>query len=145
VQEIRTGEADGLTLAEAVARYGLPDFDRDAGRAMCPGAESWTAFMARAAAAIERLAAVHAGRTVVVVTHGGFIDGAFVHFFGLGAARLPPAQLRTRHASLTHWQKRPRWNLTESWHLVTFNDVAHLRDLDRPERIPWAALRTTRA
>ncbi|APR85633.1 Hypothetical protein A7982_10982 [Minicystis rosea] len=141
LQEIQTGESDGLPLGEAIARYGIPDFEREPTRRMCPGAESWAEFMTRVAASIERIVREHEGRTVVAVTHGGFVDGAFAHFLKLGTG-IPMAQFSTRHASLTHWQKRLRWNQSEGWHLVTFNDSAHLRDIDRTERIPWASLRS---
>ena len=93
----------------------------------------------RAGRALDRIAQVHAGRTIVVVTHGGFIDCAFIHFFGLAPSH-PPAQLSTIHTSITHWQHRPRWNDTPAWHLVTFNDSIHLRDLQGTVRIPWANL-----
>ncbi|MFT3767516.1 MAG: histidine phosphatase family protein [Minicystis sp.] len=144
LHELRPGEADGLPLAEAIARFGLPDFEREPERPLGPGAESWHGFMGRVAAAIDRIVRAHEGNTIVAVTHGGFVDGAFAHFLRLGAG-FPPAQFSTRHASITHWQKRPRWNQAEGWHLVTFNDAAHLRDIDRSERIPWAALRASRA
>jgi len=141
LQELRAGEADGLPLDEAIARYGLPDFATDPRRPASPGGESWGGFMDRVATALERVARDHAGRTVVIVTHGGFVDGAFVHFLGLGADSFPPVQFATRHTSITHWQQRPRWDGVIGWRLVTFNDAAHLRDIDAPERIPWASLR----
>lgn len=140
LQELRPGEADGLPLAEALARYGVPDFEREPDRLLCPGGESWSGFMKRVSAAIARIVEAHVGRTIVAVAHGGVVDGAFAHFLRLDVGGFLPAQFATRHASLTHWQRRPRMNQTEAWHLVTFNDSAHLRDIDRSERIPWAAL-----
>lgn len=140
LQELQTGESDGMPLGEAIARYGMPDFERDPGRPMCPGAESWAGFMGRVAATLDRIVHAHEGRTIVVVTHGGFVDGAFAHFLKLGTG-FPMTQFATRHASITHWQKRVRWNQSEGWHLLTFNDAAHLRDIDREARIPWASLR----
>jgi probable phosphoglycerate mutase len=144
LHELRPGEADGLSMLDAMARFGMPDFARAPERPVSPGGESWSAFMARVAAAIARITEAHEGKTIVAVTHGGFVDGAFAHFLRLGTG-LPPTQFLTRHASITHWQRRPQWNQTPGWALVTFNDAAHLRDLDAEERIPWAALGAKRA
>jgi probable phosphoglycerate mutase len=141
VQEMRPGEADGMPLDEAMTRYGIPDFLRDPHRAVSPGGESRRGFMDRVAAAMDRLTTAHAGRTLVVVTHGGVIDGAFGHFLGMDPDALGRAQFATRHASITHWQRRPRFDGTEGFRLAAFNDAAHLHDLDRSVRIPWAGLR----
>lgn len=140
LEEIDPGEADGLPLDEAVARYGIPDFERDPSRPLCPGGESWTGFMARVAAVLDRLVEAHEGRTIVAVTHGGFVDGSFVHFLGLTARAFPGAQLATRHTSLTHWQRRLGPGAGHAFRLVAFNDAMHLRDIDRPQRIPWEVL-----
>jgi probable phosphoglycerate mutase len=129
LEELRPGDADGLPLADAIARYGMPDFEREPERPFCPGAESWSGFMRRVAGALERVVQAHAGRTIVAITHGGVVDGAFAHFLRLDVSRYLPAQFATRHASLTHWQRRARFDRTEAWHLVTFNDAAHLRDI----------------
>ena len=125
--ELRPGEADGLPLAEALERYGMPDFERDPGRIVSPGGESWRALMERASRAIERITREHAGKTIVAATHGGFIDGAFVHFLRLGTERYLPAQFSTRHGSITRWHLRPRFDGSDGWNLASFNDIAHLR------------------
>jgi probable phosphoglycerate mutase len=127
LQELRPGEADGLSLQEAMSKYGIPDFAREPERPVSPGGESWADLMNRAARTLERLIAAHEGKTIVLVTHGGFIDGAFVHFLPLPRDNFPPVQFATRHTSLTHWQKHVRWNQTVGFRLVTFNDTMHLR------------------
>ncbi len=48
-----------------------------------PGGESFNQVMARVARAIERLNRAHAGRDVVVVSHGGPIRAALAHGLGL--------------------------------------------------------------
>ena len=123
-----------------MVRYAAPDFSREPHRPVSPGGESFCDLVTRTGQALERIAREHAGRTIVLVTHGGFIDAAFIHFFRLAPA-LPPTQLSTTHASITHWQHRRRWNDTPGWHLICFNDVAHLRDIDADIRIPWEKLR----
>lgn len=128
LQELRPGEADGLPLAEAFARYGLPDFERDPARPVSPGGESWSSFMVRVGRALSRIWRAHEGRTIVAVTHGGVIDGAFVSFLGLPIDRFLPVQFATRHTSLTRWERRARVGGAEGWSLLGFNDVAHLRD-----------------
>jgi probable phosphoglycerate mutase len=141
VQELRPGEADGMPIGEALVRYAI-DFEREPYRPVSPGGESWAQFMLRVNAALDRIAREHEGRTVAVVTHGGFIDGSFLHFFKMNALATPPAYFSTRHTALTHWQRRRRWGRAEAWHLVYYNDSAHLRDVERDVRIPWAELAT---
>lgn len=145
LRELDPGEADGMHLDEAVGRFGVPDFEREPTRPVSPGGESWSEFMARVAGLLSRLSRTHEGSTVVAVTHGGVIDGAFVHFLRMGNTTFPGVQFATRHASLTHWQRRPRLNLADGWRLCAYNDVLHLGDLDRPERIPWSTLAVRRA
>ena len=52
------------------------------------GGETLAAFAARVGDALERLAALHAGRLVAVVTHGGTIRIALLHALGLPLTRL---------------------------------------------------------
>jgi broad specificity phosphatase PhoE len=52
------------------------------------GGETLAAFGARVGQALERLAALHAGRLVAVVTHGGTIRIALLHALGLPLTRL---------------------------------------------------------
>ena len=134
LEELRPGEADGLSLQEAALRFGLPDFEGAPDRPVSPGGESWAAFMARVGRALDRVVRDHAGQTVVLVTHGGFVDGAFVHFLGLGADRYLPATFATRHTSITRWERRPRWDGRVAWRLLGFNDDAHLRGIPTDER-----------
>jgi probable phosphoglycerate mutase len=126
LQEIDPGEADGLAFDEVVARFGIPDVTAEPDRPVCPGGESYVAFMRRVADALDRLAREHEGKTVVVFTHGGFIDGSFTHFLRLSAASFPGSRFASHHTALTHWQHRPR----PGWRLVCFNDAAHVRELD---------------
>ncbi|KYF85784.1 MULTISPECIES: histidine phosphatase family protein [unclassified Sorangium] len=141
VQELRPGEADGMPVGEAMVRYAI-DFEREPYRPASPGGESWAQFMLRVSVALDRITREHEGRTIAIVTHGGFIDVAFLHFFKMNALAFPVAHFATRHTSLTHWQRRRRWGRAEAWHLIYYNDSAHLRDVERTVRIPWAELST---
>lgn len=139
--EIDPGEADGMPLMDAVTRFGIPDFAREPSRPLCPGGESWTTFQARVSALLERLGREHEGRSVVAVTHGGVIDGSFVHYLRTGYVSFPGSQLATRHTAITHWKKSEGpGGPSGGYRLVVFNDSMHLRDMDREQRIPWEAL-----
>jgi probable phosphoglycerate mutase len=128
LQEIDPGEADGLAFDDVITRFGIPDVAREPNRPLAPGGESYASFMERVAAALDRLAREHEGKTVVAVTHGGFIDGSFVHFLRLATVSFPGSRFASHHTALTHWQHRGR--PTSGWRLVGFNDAFHTRDLD---------------
>jgi probable phosphoglycerate mutase len=128
LQELRPGDADGMKIEQAVARFAVPDFDRDPFRPISPNGESWALFMFRVFATLDRITRDQVDRTVVLVTHGGFIDGAFLYFFGMNPLGPAPIGFATRHVSITQWQRKARWNRPESWHLVSYNDATHLAE-----------------
>ncbi|NTV63088.1 MAG: histidine phosphatase family protein [Oscillochloris sp.] len=136
VQELRIGEADGMTNAEAWAKFGRPDFDANPLRPIAPGGESWGSFALRAAQALTRITREHAGKTIVIVCHGGVIDTAFIHFFQMPSLVLPPTDFHTRNTSITHWeyvQRRGRG----LWRINAYNDIAHLHDIGVSESVRW--------
>jgi probable phosphoglycerate mutase len=142
VHELRSGEGEGLGFDEHQARYG--DWPgRAATQPVDPGGESWTEFSERVTDALERITAQHAGRSVVVVCHGGVIDASLVHFFGLDRTALPPVRIRAHNTSITEWE------LTDHdpgrWGLVRYNDDVHVLDIGGAERIRWAAARPPHA
>jgi probable phosphoglycerate mutase len=126
-QELRPGEADGLSLAEYEARYGSMDrLGENPYEPFAPGGESWAAFQARVGGALMRLVARHPYQAVAVVCHGGVLELSFAHALGLGPtgrfARFAP-----HNTSITHWRFHPGGGRFGSyWTLVTFNDAAHL-------------------
>lgn len=71
LEEMDTGELDGLTPAEMRSRY--PEFmsrwSRDAGSAQLPGGESLSIVQERAWRALEAIAKQHGDGTVVAVSH----------------------------------------------------------------------------
>ena len=141
VQEMRPGAADGLSLDEFAARYGVPDYARDPYRPLAPGGENWPQFLLRVGTTLHRIAETHAGKTVVVVSHGGVIDGALICFFGMNTHALPAADVQTHNTSITHWERRLVPNRGERWRLLAYNDVAHLRDIGAVEHMHWEELR----
>ena len=134
--EIHPGEADGLTWEEFGVRY------RPEGLAsgnpytpMAPGGESWGSFTVRVGEALLGAAADHAGETVVVVCHGGVIEGAFATLGNLPLRR--PFDVRIGNTSLTEWSYHPAvgdlgnaGHRLARWRLDRFNDTAHLAGLD---------------
>jgi broad specificity phosphatase PhoE len=128
LQELRPGEADGLSVADWRARYGWADrsfADWDPFRAFAPGGESWAGFLLRAGTALDRIASRHPDETVVAVCHGGVLEASLALAFGLSGTvdRVGFAPLNT---SVTHWSQRPGAGGRPRWTLVSFNDASHL-------------------
>ncbi|MES2461180.1 MAG: histidine phosphatase family protein [Armatimonadota bacterium] len=135
VQELRSGdEGDGLTIDDYKARFGWTSFDDEPLRPVDPGGESWGAFILRVATALTRITNQYAGKTIVVVCHGGVIDASFLHFFGMNGLAFPQAGFATQNTSLTHWEYT-RYHSKMRWRLVAYNDAAHLKALNRPRAI----------
>lgn len=136
VQELRIGEADGMTNQEAWAKFGQPDFDGQPLRPIAPGGESWPAFMLRVGVALDRITREHEGKSIMVVCHGGVIDGSFVHFFQMPSLIVPPTDFHTRNTSITHWERVSRRSRS-MWRLNSYNDIAHLQDIGAFESVRW--------
>lgn len=90
------------------------------------GNESWAELVARAGRSLETIAADHAGRTVVIVTHNEVVK---ISLIALGGVPLTPSfETAISPASITEWiadgdpgaWPRPRWTL------MRLNDGAHL-------------------
>ena len=134
--EIHPGAGDGLTWEEFTSLYrpeGLASGNPYS--AMAPEGESWASFFVRVGEALLRAAAEHAGETVVVVCHGGVIEGAFSSLGGLPLRR--PFDVRVENTSLTQWSYHPTdgdlgnaGHRLARWRLDRFNDSAHLAGLD---------------
>jgi len=90
-----------------------PDFDVD-------GGESLAAFQRRVEAVITELAAHHAGRTLVVVTHGGVLD--IVHRMARGMPLTATRDFEVANASLN----RLRF-AAGRFEIVEWGDVSHWR------------------
>jgi broad specificity phosphatase PhoE len=80
----------------------------------------------RAGARLRRVADDHPGERVVVVCHGGIIGASFVALGGLSIQSVGGLTHETTNSSLTEWRFTGR-----DWHLVRFNDAAHLATLGR--------------
>jgi 2,3-bisphosphoglycerate-dependent phosphoglycerate mutase len=89
------------------------------------GCETGIEFSTRVHTALHRIVTQHAGKTVVLMTHGGFIQVAFQFFFGYGDATFRRAYPAAGHTSITHWRKE---SSTERWVLESSNDRHHLQN-----------------
>lgn len=136
VQELMIGEADGMLSQDAWAKFGPPDFDAQPLRRIAPGGESWPEFMLRVGRALTRITGEHAGKSIMVVCHGGVIDGAFIHFFQMPSMILPPTDFHTRNTSITHWERLTRRG-RDMWRLNSYNDITHLHGVGATESLRW--------
>lgn len=127
VQELRPGDADGLSLDEFRERFGKPGFEHDPFRPIAPGGESWAEFMLRVGTTLNRIARTHDGQTVIVVCHGGVIEGSFQSFGATGLLFNTRIGFHTSNTSLTHWERRIEATESARWWLHSYNDDAHLR------------------
>ncbi|MGZ3716047.1 MAG: histidine phosphatase family protein [Ktedonobacterales bacterium] len=143
VQEMRVGEADGMSHDEFIATHGKPDFRRSPFKPLSPGGENWPHFVVRVATALDRIVREHHGKTIVIVCHGGVIDASFSIFFGLGSLALPQSEFHTRNTSITHWELREREGEPPRWRLDRYNDDVHTHDIGADERIQWTRLAAT--
>jgi len=119
-------ECDGLPFTELLARY--PDIASgwDSGDPFAttfPGGETIAAFQYRVGAAVRRLVEGHAGRTIVIVCHGGVIEA--ILRLALKVPGMGQFQVVTRNASITDLSLVR----TNMWRLERYNDAAHLTGL----------------
>ena len=127
--EIHPGEGDGLSWEEFRSRYMPADGSRNPYRAWSPGGESWATFMARVGTALGDVARRHPGETVVIVCHGGVIEGSFAAFGNQPLRR--PFDVSIENTSITEWARVEDAGGSPPpaevrWRLVRFNDSAHL-------------------
>jgi probable phosphoglycerate mutase len=140
IQEFRPGKAEGMTVEEFRKTYGEPDYEHDPYRPMAPGGENWAQFTFRIGTALDSIIREHEGKTIVLVCHGGVIDGTFLYFYRMSTWRLPPARFYTRNTSITQWKQLPAFNGELHWHMIKYNDAFHLHDVCTEASIPWEDL-----
>lgn len=130
-QEINLGEAEGLTDEQITERFGLFHLEQDPFRRIALTGESLAAFHLRACRALDRILREYAGKSIVIVGHGGIVNASFIYFLGLTMLKYPPIVLTTRNTALTHWRQGPfegYGRAEPQWFLERFNDYRHLED-----------------
>jgi alpha-ribazole phosphatase len=70
----------------------------------------------RVGATMERLARIHVGRDVVIVSHGGAIRGAIAHALEIGPDNA--LHMSIQNLSLTRLERTP-----EGWRVVCVNEM----------------------
>lgn len=125
LQEMRPGDPGELYWDEYIEKHGVPDPVKEPFRALAPGAENWGQFMLRVATTLHHIARKHEGETVVIVCHGGVINGSLTCFLGLNTLFRPGIEFDLHNTSITHWVYYER-NGSPHWRLVRYNDALHL-------------------
>jgi len=112
------GEWQGLPHHELPAKLVHPAhaFWPLAGHEKPPGGESMAEVITRVGAAMERLADTHAGREVVIVSHGGAIRGTIAHALQIGPDNA--LHMSVQNLSLTRLERTPG-----GWRVVCVNEL----------------------
>ena len=125
-EEFRPGDADGMLFVDYVEQYGMIDQMADPYKELAAGGESRASFFLRVGRAFDDLVAIRAGKTLMVVCHGGVVDVVFRRLLGLHSEA--PFQLWTTNTSVTEFittSHGPR----RAWRLGRYNDASHLHGL----------------
>ena len=125
VREVDVGAWTGLAYEEVERRF--PE-EWAAWRAGVDvprgGGETYAGLATRVAAALDRIARDHVGKRVLVVSHGAALRSAICLALGISPSwNAPIGGLHNTSLSKLRYED-------EQIHLVTYNDVAHLRDLE---------------
>ena len=143
LEDFRLGEdVEGMSPTEFRAKYHSVDYYQTPFGFMTPNGENLPQFLLRIGATLDRHIRQYRGKTIVMVTHGGFVDGVFTHFFNLPSMKLPPADFETTNTSITHWGEDEQYGQL-IWRLYRYNDDVHLRGLDSGKSINWHELTPT--
>ncbi len=127
LREVDVGAWTGLSYEEVVARF--PD-EWNAWRAGVDvprgGGETYEHLAQRITTALVRIANAHAGKRVLVVSHGAALRSAICSTLGLVPRwSAPLGALHNAAVSTLHYGDGPP-------RVVTYNDSAHLAGLDPP-------------
>lgn len=121
LRESDVGQWTGLTWTEIKTRF--PDQVQAmlAGEDVCRGGgESYAALQARLAAAVEPIAAQHAGDTVLLVSHGAALRSLIAHVLDASLSQMHHIAIGGNTAlSVVQWEPG-------HWRLISYNDTAHL-------------------
>jgi probable phosphoglycerate mutase len=125
LREVHLGDWEGGEYRQRVAEHDpivRQAFEQERWDVI-PGAETSASLTGRVRAAIDRLAARHAGHRVAIFTHGGVIGQALA----LASGSRPFAFLSADNASISRLLV-----IEQRWIVRGFNDTAHLNGHQRP-------------
>ncbi len=122
VEEWRSDDGS-LDPAEFMRQWNETPENQRAYHRWVEGCENRAEFTLRVQLTLNRILQANAGKTIVVLTHGGFIQVSFRYFFGFGEANLEAgASPEIRRTSITHWYKPDGG---KRWFLERSNDYHH--------------------
>lgn len=122
LQEWRTADST-ISPEEFMSRWEKVTPSQKAYFHWVEGDESRIELGLRVHVVLNRLIQAHLGKTLVILSHGAFLQMSFQFFFGYGDASLDRAIAEVKNTSITHWYQaegQTRWILERS------NDYHHL-------------------
>ena len=124
LRERNMGIFQGLTKAEMAEQFPLEysEYRRVGHTFRIPQGESGEDRLARSVRVMTEIATRHVDKTVVAITHGGFLTGFFEHVLGM-----PPGngwRFRRQNAAYNCFEYQDG-----TWSLETWNETSHLDDL----------------
>jgi len=132
LRERHMGIFQGLTVEEMRQKFPREreEYERLGLDYVIPGGESARQRLERSVRTLTSIAQTHAGQSVVVVTHGGFLTGFFEFVLGMQ----PGNDRRFRRANCSY----NTFVYSEAkWCLETWNDTSHLEGI--AELDDWAS------
>jgi probable phosphoglycerate mutase len=87
------------------------------------GCETTVEFALRVNVALNRILQEHQGKTILILSHGAFIQVSFSYFFGYSMAIPQRAAPDVKRTSIMYWFKAENKN---TWLLERSNDYHHL-------------------
>ncbi len=132
VGEVRYGDWEGMEIRALQSRKMWHVVQEYPSRAYFPNGETMRGVQTRSVNEIERLAGLHPGELIVVVSHADVIKMVMAHFLGMHLDNfqrivISPASIST----LVLGYGRP--------YVGTVNDVAHISQMERERRAAQAA------
>ena len=125
IREIDVGAWTGLAYDEVERRFAEEWAAWRAGLDVARGGgETYAGLATRVSSALRRIARDHVGKRVLVVSHGAALRSAVCVALGISPSfHAPLAGMHNTALSSLRYDD-------EKFHLVSYNDVAHLHDLE---------------
>lgn len=132
LREWNLGDLQGRLLKDLAVENPelMQSFRTEMPELQIPGGESLTAFQNRISTFIDTLAQEHCGKRLLLVSHGGAIQRMLRHT--TGKINAPNVRPFCSNASIAVF----RCKNGENWQLVTWNDTAHLEELEQNDLLP---------
>ena len=132
LREWNLGFMQGRKIAELQAEYPeiMAAFRSDRDDLIVPEGESLKEFQSRVSEFINNIAQNYLGKRVLLVSHGGAMQRMLKHT--TGGIKEPNVRPFCSNASLAVFRCKEGVN----WQLVTWNDTAHLEELEQTDLLP---------